>query len=69
MHYTLGAGVRLYRVTSPITAWPTRLLGQGDYFTHSCWYNRPGQATAYCSEDPLVVITGLPFTRHLSGSG
>ena len=34
MYYTLGAGARLYRVTSPNTSGSTVLLGQGAYFTH-----------------------------------
>src|SRR5947209_4374558 len=65
MYYTLGAGARLYRVTSPNTAWPTPLLGQGAYFNHGGRYNRAGQATVYCSEDPLVVITEAAFYQAL----
>jgi len=65
MYYALGAGARLYRVTSPSTTWPTPLLGQGAYFTHGGRYNRAGQATVYCSEDPLVVITEAAFYQSL----
>jgi hypothetical protein len=65
MYYTLGAGARLYRVTSPNTAWPTLLRGEGAYFTHGGRYNRAGQATVYCSEDPVVVITEAAFYRAL----
>jgi hypothetical protein len=65
MYYALSAGARLYRVTSPNTAWPAPLLGLGAYFTHGGRYNRAGQATVYCSEDPLVVITEAAFYEAL----
>ncbi len=65
MYYSPAAGTRLYRVTSPDTAWPTPLLGRGAYYTHGGRYNRVGQATVYCSEDPLVVITEAAFYQSL----
>ncbi len=65
MYYTLGAGARFYRVTSADTNWPTPLLGEGAYFTHGGRYNRAGQPTVYCSEDPLVVITEAAFYQSL----
>jgi hypothetical protein len=65
MYYTLDAGAKLYRVTSPDTVWPTPLLGQGAYFTHGGRYNRAGQATVYCSEDPLVALTEAAFYQAL----
>jgi hypothetical protein len=65
MYYALGAGARLYRVTPSNTPWPTPLLGQGAYFSHGGRYNRVGQATVYCAEDPLVVITEAAFYQAL----
>jgi hypothetical protein len=65
MYYTLNPGARLYRVTSTNTVWPTPLLGQGAFFTHGGRFNRTGQATVYCSEDPLVVITEQAFYQAL----
>src|SRR4051794_18981057 len=56
MYYPLAPDARLYRLTGPQVAWPTPVLGQGAYFTHGGRFNRAGQATVYCSEDPIVVI-------------
>ena len=65
MYYTLNAGARLYRVTATNTDWPTPLLGQGAFFNHGGRFNRAAQATVYCSEDPLVVITEQAFYQAL----
>lgn len=65
MYYRLAPDARLYRLTGPNVAWPTPVLGQGAYFTHGGRFNRAGQATVYCSEDPVVVITEMAFYQAL----
>jgi hypothetical protein len=61
MYYHVHPGTRLYRVTSLSTDWPLPLRGLGAYYTKGGRYNRIGQPTVYCSEDPLVAIVEAAF--------
>ncbi len=65
MYFPLTDATNLYRVTSDGTAWPTPLLGQGAYFTQGGRYNRVGQPTVYCSNDPLVVLAEAAYYQAL----
>ncbi len=58
-------GDRIYRITGTNTNWPTPLLGRGAYFSHGGRFNRVGQATVYCSLDPMAVITEQAFYQAL----
>ena len=65
MYYPVAPGSLFYRVTGIGENWPNPVLGLGAYFNKGGRFNRAGDATVYCSEDPLVVICETAFYQAL----